>query len=192
MATQTTVKIVVLVLLALLVIGSVLFVLAKKRLSVRETSGAGLALREMFLTLSPQDAGVTPPDTPLGVWAAAMDLSFANGTATLVTTIDGAASLYYSSGGGVIGGEAHDQVRAAAARFVAAVEQCSPHLPCGKPEALPAAGHVRFYAHSRSGLLRSAEVFHQMQNAKAYGLAATGVTAELAAVVARSRGNRRG
>ena len=37
-------------------------------------------------------------------------------------------------------------------------------------------------------LLRSAEVFHQMQNAKAYGLAATGVSADLAAVVARSRG----
>ena len=37
-------------------------------------------------------------------------------------------------------------------------------------------------------LLRSAEVFHQMQNAKAYGLAATGVTADLAAVVQRSRG----
>ncbi|QIK79282.1 dihydrolipoyl dehydrogenase [Sphingomonas piscis] len=37
-------------------------------------------------------------------------------------------------------------------------------------------------------LLRSAEVFHQMQNAKAYGLAATGVAADLAAVVQRSRG----
>ena len=37
-------------------------------------------------------------------------------------------------------------------------------------------------------LLRSAEVFHQMQNAKAYGLAASGVSADLAAVVARSRG----
>jgi len=37
-------------------------------------------------------------------------------------------------------------------------------------------------------LLRSAEVFHQMKNAKAYGLAAEGVSADLAAVVARSRG----
>jgi len=37
-------------------------------------------------------------------------------------------------------------------------------------------------------LLRSAEVFHQLKNAKAYGLAADGVTADLAAVVARSRG----
>jgi dihydrolipoamide dehydrogenase len=37
-------------------------------------------------------------------------------------------------------------------------------------------------------LLRSAEVFHQMKNAKAYGLAAKGVSADLAAVVARSRG----
>ncbi|MEO6359153.1 MAG: dihydrolipoyl dehydrogenase [Sphingomicrobium sp.] len=37
-------------------------------------------------------------------------------------------------------------------------------------------------------LLRSAEVFHQMQNAKAYGLSATGVAADLAAIVQRSRG----
>jgi dihydrolipoamide dehydrogenase len=37
-------------------------------------------------------------------------------------------------------------------------------------------------------LLRSAEVFHQMQNAKAYGLSASGVAADLAAVVQRSRG----
>jgi dihydrolipoamide dehydrogenase len=37
-------------------------------------------------------------------------------------------------------------------------------------------------------LLRSAEVFHQMKNAKSYGLSADNVTADLAAVVARSRG----
>ena len=37
-------------------------------------------------------------------------------------------------------------------------------------------------------LLRSAEVFHQIKHAKDYGLAVTGATADLAAVVARSRG----
>jgi dihydrolipoamide dehydrogenase len=37
-------------------------------------------------------------------------------------------------------------------------------------------------------LLRSAEVFHQMKNAKSYGLAADNVTANLDAIVARSRG----
>jgi dihydrolipoamide dehydrogenase len=37
-------------------------------------------------------------------------------------------------------------------------------------------------------LLRSAEVFHQMKNAKAYGLAAENITADLDAVVKRSRG----
>ncbi|WP_408591579.1 dihydrolipoyl dehydrogenase [Novosphingobium sp.] len=37
-------------------------------------------------------------------------------------------------------------------------------------------------------LLRSAEVFHQMKHAKAYGLAADNVSADIAAVVARSRG----
>ncbi|MDG2003489.1 MAG: dihydrolipoyl dehydrogenase [Novosphingobium sp.] len=37
-------------------------------------------------------------------------------------------------------------------------------------------------------LLRSAEVFHQMQNAKDYGLAADNITADLEAIVKRSRG----
>ena len=37
-------------------------------------------------------------------------------------------------------------------------------------------------------LLRSAEVFHQMKHAKDYGLVAEGISADLAAVVARSRG----
>ena len=37
-------------------------------------------------------------------------------------------------------------------------------------------------------LLRSAEVFHQMKHASAYGLSADNITADLAAVVARSRG----
>ncbi|AZI37859.1 dihydrolipoyl dehydrogenase [Caenibius tardaugens] len=37
-------------------------------------------------------------------------------------------------------------------------------------------------------LLRSAEVFHQMQHAKDYGLAADNITADLAAIVKRSRG----
>ncbi|MDE2406167.1 MAG: dihydrolipoyl dehydrogenase [Sphingomonadales bacterium] len=37
-------------------------------------------------------------------------------------------------------------------------------------------------------LLRSAEVFHQMKNAKAYGLSAEGVSADLNAIVQRSRG----
>ena len=37
-------------------------------------------------------------------------------------------------------------------------------------------------------LLRSAEVLHQMKHAKDYGLAADNITADLAAIVARSRG----
>ena len=37
-------------------------------------------------------------------------------------------------------------------------------------------------------LLRSAEVFHQMKHAKDYGLAAENITADLSAIVKRSRG----
>jgi hypothetical protein len=147
-----------LVLAIFLVAASLVFLAAKRRGSAQIANTGGPALRDMFLSLTPADAGITPPPAPNGVWAAAMDMSFPNGSATLVFTVDGAASLYFSSGGGVIGGEAHEKVRKAATRFVQAAEACSSHMANGSPMPLPAQGRVRFYAHSRSGLLVSQEL----------------------------------
>jgi hypothetical protein len=127
----------------------------------RAAEAQGPALRDMFLGMSAADAGATPPNTKYGGWAAAMDLSFDNGSATIVSTINGAASLYTSTGGGMIGGEAHEQVRAAAAGFVQATESCAVHMTAGPIQPLPSPGHVRFYAHARSDLLHSAEVPEQ-------------------------------
>jgi dihydrolipoamide dehydrogenase len=50
-------------------------------------------------------------------------------------------------------------------------------------------GHLpQLGLHSDQGPLRSAEVFNHMKHAKAYGLAADNIRADLDAVVARSRG----
>jgi hypothetical protein len=79
-----------------------------------------------------------------------MDLALPGGSATVVATIDGAASVYTSTGGGIIGGEAHEAVRTAARQFVTAMEACFAQLSPGAPELLPQPGHVRFYAKSKT------------------------------------------
>lgn len=48
------------------------------------------------------------------VFGVIMDTTFASGTVTLVALADGTASLYASTGGGVIGGGAHERVAVAA------------------------------------------------------------------------------
>jgi len=49
-----------------------------------------------------------------------MDLSLPQGNATIVAFISGDASFYTSTGGGVIGGIGHENVRNAARKFVTA------------------------------------------------------------------------
>jgi hypothetical protein len=52
-------------------------------------------------------------------FGALMEIGFPCSAATLTTFLDGTASLYFSSGGGLLGGGLHDGVRKAATRFVA-------------------------------------------------------------------------
>jgi len=118
---------------------------------------ASVALREMFLALTPEKAGI-PPGDGANVWGAAMDWSSEGLTATLVSLSTGSASLYLSTGGGVVGGEAHQPVREAAQAFVESLGACSAGFTPDPAQDLPPAGQVRFYALARSGLLRSEAV----------------------------------
>ncbi len=47
-----------------------------------------------------------------------MDWGVQNGTATVVAASDGSASVYFSSGGGYIGGKGQESIRAAAQKAV--------------------------------------------------------------------------
>lgn len=81
------------------------------------------ALREMLLRSKATDFGFAPtPELP-HVWAAMMEMQFSKATASLVAVRDGATSLYFSTGGGVIGGEAHQPVREANRKFLSAIER---------------------------------------------------------------------
>ena len=101
-------------------------------------------LRSMALRLTPAQAGAEArPGEPFGV---IMETSFDRGTASLVALADGSASLYFSTGGGVIGGRAD-----AAKRCVATAATLLEHLTPIADDAFPSPGRTRFHVLTPEG-----------------------------------------
>lgn len=98
------------------------------------------------------------PPTEHGVWGSVTDISREHGSATVVFLADGTASLYFSTGGGILGGESHESVRRAGANLLQCLERSFASFRTGAPGSLPTAGNVRFYVKARDGLFVSDEV----------------------------------
>jgi hypothetical protein len=106
---------------------------------------AGRALRRLMLTSSPSVIGVTPtPEFPR-IHGVLMDWPVGEHVATVFSSSSGAASLYSTSTFGILGGEGHASVRAAAIRFVAGADPFFETSTPTKEFPYPDPAHVRFY-----------------------------------------------
>jgi hypothetical protein len=86
-----------------------------------------------------------------------MDVVLPNGlTFTLLSLVDGTASLYFGSGGAVLGGHGYDHVRRAVGAFVAKANQFHQSMFQVADSPLPAKGNVAFYGRTDAGLLHGA------------------------------------
>jgi hypothetical protein len=116
-------------------------------------ASAGRDLRAQALRLEPTPLGLTPtPDQP-NVWAILMETGLQRGAATLFSVVDGTTSLYYSTGGGVIGAGERPSVRATLPAFFRAAEGCAAQFSVASTTPLPDAGRVRFYLRTFTGTL---------------------------------------
>jgi hypothetical protein len=110
-------------------------------------------LRVQILNLDPYAAGLERgPESQL-VWGALMETGYSHGTATLVALADGTTSLYFSTGGGMIGGGFHETVATATRSFLADLAR---HLHLLRPDpdtTLPATGQVIIRALTYTGRL---------------------------------------
>ena len=86
------------------------------------------------------------------VFAVLMESGFPEGAYTLVAAFDGAASLYYSNGGGLIGAGEHANVRPESLKVVKMAEECLKHMK--KVDAFPIVkpGSTTFYIVTRNGV----------------------------------------
>ncbi|HEX9341346.1 MAG TPA: ankyrin repeat domain-containing protein [Thermoplasmata archaeon] len=103
--------------------------------------------------LSGEAASLAPPDVgPIDVVAVMIEFGSAAGTATFVAANDGTASMYASSGGGIIGMGFHPSVAAASLALIGCAQGFLEVLPKVAQFPLPQQQHVAFRIVTRTGV----------------------------------------
>lgn len=108
-------------------------------------------LRNMAFGATQEQIGVNIPAAETKIYGVIMDWDVGEGTATLVAFLSGDASLYLSSGGGVIGGSGHDNVKKAAAAFINKAEKYLSKTVKTVNTPLPGKDGVNFYFLTNKG-----------------------------------------
>ncbi|MEP6668170.1 MAG: hypothetical protein ABJF10_03405 [Chthoniobacter sp.] len=98
-----------------------------------------------MLTTPAEKVGEKPSKEFPRIYGILMDWPIGEQTATIFSSSTGAASLYTTSTFGIIGGEGHEAVRAAAIRFVRAADRYFDSATPTTEFPYPTAGRVRFY-----------------------------------------------
>lgn len=125
-----------------------------------------MGLRGQIFAATPEQIGLTTTadEKP---YAIVMDMGMGgDGTATLVSIVDGNASMYLSTGGGVIGGYAHETVRKAATDFVNMGQSYFSKMNPVDSFPLPKADNVRFYILTNKGKYSIEEEIQRIENDK--------------------------
>lgn len=106
-------------------------------------------LRDSLLTSSAEDIGLSGKEAKAKVWGVLMEIALPSGVSTIVSIRDGTASLYTSTGGGIIGGySAQEQAK----RFVATAEKHLAGMKSTKSFPYPEVGRVKFYVLTPKGV----------------------------------------
>lgn len=144
--------------------------------SGQQSSNPMLELRNRILSWPASDIGLSDPSPPPAAWAVVMELGYEDFAASLVSLEDGNASLYFSNGGGIIGGYAHDGARNAAQAFVQAASSCAEQFHQTQEFPLPTDGQVFFYLRQGSLTLATSasESAIQQEEHPLYGLYVAG------------------
>jgi hypothetical protein len=111
-----------------------------------------LQLRDRIFHLEPARLGLAPTTDAPHVWGVLMETGYVVGTATLVSLVDGTTSLYYSTGGGLIGSGDYAPVATASKELVVQAENHLLHMESAYEFPLPAVGQVRLACFTYSGI----------------------------------------
>jgi hypothetical protein len=120
--------------------------------STQPEESPGVGLRQMVLTTPVEKLGFAEDDQFPTVYGVLTEWDIDGVTATVMSMRDGTASLYTTSTFGIIGGQGHERVRQAAARYVKTAEQFA---KSGKPVAdfaYPKSGQVFYYLLTYDGV----------------------------------------
>ena len=114
-------------------------------------------LRDLALKTSPADLKLRLDGSKVVAYGVLMETSYPMGTVTLATFISGDASLYFSNGGGIIGGVGHENVRTAAQKFLEASQKFLARMSKASQFPAPSARCTRFYVLTNQGVYAAGE-----------------------------------
>jgi hypothetical protein len=100
-----------------------------------------------------------------------METGYPKAAASLVALADGSASIYFSSGGGIIGGQPHEAINTASRRLVELANQHLPKMSPATQYPLPTDGRVKFYMLTTQGIF-SADAVEEHLGAGNHSLSA--------------------
>ncbi len=106
-------------------------------------------MRQQVLELDAEKIGDLK-DKP--VWAVLMETGYPEAAVTLVAVADGAASLYFSNGGGMIGAGEHADVRLVSLGLVKMSEEFLPQMKKAEKFPVPNPGMTYFYIVTPKGI----------------------------------------
>jgi hypothetical protein len=107
-------------------------------------------LRQQILGLRAEQLGEAFAEAP--ILALLMETGYPTAVVTLVGVVDGTSSLYFSTGGGVIGAGTHETVAQANAAWLAMGGTVLPQMSASSAVPLPGEGKTQFVAVTPRGL----------------------------------------
>lgn len=137
-------------------IGAVLTSVALNTATPTAAAESSQGLRARALTANAGELGVE--SAPNQTFLAVMDLAYPEAIVSLVCISSGDASLYFSNGGGVIGGGEHQSVRTAAIAFLRESESNIAQMTAPSGIKYPSVGNVIFYVRTPETLVASNEL----------------------------------
>jgi len=136
----------------------------RKKPSLQKADNPYAGLRDMALQTTPGQLGIDPGADPSGVYGVVLDWPLKEGIISLVCFSSGDASMYTSTGGGMIGGGSHDAIKSAAKEFVQKAQGYLKLAVKTDTVELPDADELQFCFLTASGIFTARESFSLIKN----------------------------
>ena len=118
----------------------------------------------MAFSRTPEQLKLSLPTNKTIVYGIVMDWEINGAIATIVSYQTGDASLYLSTGGGVIGGGQHENVSSAAKHFVSLGQSFLDKAKKTEKTTLPETGVIKFYLLTNKGIFVDQEQMKNFEN----------------------------
>ncbi len=133
------------------------------RVSAKPNGNPYAGLRETALAVTREQLGLPKPEHPESPWGVVMEIGMDQATVSIVAFAEGSASIYFSTGGGYIGGGQHPPIHAAALALVKAGAPRSSEFKRVSEASRPVGGQVCFHLRTDAGLYSAKAAESELQ-----------------------------